>query len=557
MNANTALSTVLSSAFAAALLVASLTQSMAGPIDVRSIDGTGNNLLNPDFGVANTPLIRISPADYPGDGSGATMIGPPERENPRVISNTLAAQGTALIPNHRNLSDFVWQWGQFVDHDIDLTMGGHANGTAPIDMTNPGDPLGPQPIPFVRSDFEPATGTASDPREQMNTITAYIDASNVYGSDPATAASLRTFSDGRLATSAGALLPVDADGFFMAGDVRANEQVGLTAMHTLFLREHNRLADALVAQQQGATDEEVYQTARKIVGAQMQIITYGEFLPALLGPHAPSALDFAYDPNTNASIANEFSTAAYRFGHSMLAPQLKLVDPIDATLSSISLRDAFFNPGFFLDEPDNIERVLVGLASQKAQEVDNKLVDDVRNFLFGPPGAGGLDLAALNLQRGRDHGIPDYNTLRAAYGLDPVLGFDQISSDPELQQILENLYASVDNIDAWVGGLAEDHLTGASVGEFVATAIIDQFTRLRDGDRFFYLNDSSLRSENIQAIIDLDDVSLAHIIKLNTTIDDLHHDVFSVPAPEPLTLHLLAVGIAGMVLLGRPATRRS
>ena len=436
VNCNTELNAALSSALATALLLATLNQSIAGPIDMRSIDGTGNNLLNLGFGVANTPLIRISPADYPGDGSGSTIVEPPARENPRLISNTLAAQGPALIPNDRGLSDFVWQWGQFVDHDIDLTTVDNANGIASIAITNPGDPLGPLPIPFVRSDFEPTTGTVSAPREQINTITAYIDASNVYGSDSGTAASLRTFSDGRLATSLGALLPIDADGFFMAGDVRANEQVGLTAMHTLFVREHNRLADALVAQQSGATDEEVYQTARKIVGAEMQIITYEEFLPALLGPYAPSATDFAYDPNVNPSIANEFSTAAYRFGHSMLAPELRLVDPVDSTVSFLALRDAFFNPGFFIGDPGNIERVLAGLAAQKAQEVDSKLVDDVRNFLFGPPGAGGLDLAALNLQRGRDHGLPDYNTLRAAYGLAPMLGFDQISLDPELNQAL-------------------------------------------------------------------------------------------------------------------------
>src|SRR5262249_53886319 len=143
--------------------------------------------------------------------------------------------------------------------------------------------------------------------------------------------------------------------------------------------------------------------------------------------------------------------------------------------------------------------------------VDTKIVGDLRNFLFGPPGSGGLDLASLNIQRGRDHGLADYNSTRAAYGLRRVTSFAQITSDPTLQQQLQTLYGNVNNIDLWVGGLAEDHLPGASVGQTFARIIADQFARLRAGDRFWYQRDFS--GAELYA---LDHTTLADIIRRNT-----------------------------------------
>ncbi len=151
----------------------------------------------------------------------------------------------------------------------------------------------------------------------------------------------------------------------------------------------------------------------------------------------------------------------------------------------------------------------------------DKVIDDVRNFLFGQPGQGGFDLAALNIQRGRDHGLADYNSVRAAYGLPRVHQFSDITSDSTLQQQLKQLYGSVDNIDLSVGGLAEDHLPGASIGPLFARIIADQFTRLRDGDRFWYQNQFSPAEAQR-----LSHVTLADIIRLNSTTTNLQPDVF-------------------------------
>ena len=492
---------------------------------VRSIDGQGVAV----GGGAETPLVRIAPADYPGNGLGDEVYVEPLLPNPRTVSNVCVAQ-PGSIPSARGLSDMIWAWGQFLDHDIDLTHTNPANGTSDIPILDSDDPLGPLPIFLNRSDFE------GNPRQQINSITAFIDASNVYGSDEERAAALRTFEGGRLKTSEGDLLPFNVDGLFnaggpdpalfVAGDIRANEQVGLTALHTLFVREHNRLADKIAKNYRRADDEQIYQMARKIVGAEMQIITYDEFLPALLGPYAPSLGDYSgWDPGVDPSIANEFSTALFRVGHSMLSSDLQLEDR-HGVFDVLPLRDAFFNPEFIAFDPDTVEYLLVGFTRQTSQEIDVYLVDDVRNFLFGPPGAGGVDLASLNIQRGRDHGLPSYNVIRIAYGLEPVESFDEISSDPDVVERLASVYITPDELDVWLGALAEDHLPGASVGELIAAGLIDQFTRLRDGDPFFFLEDPDLAGSKVLKVIDLRHVSLRQVIRWNTHASKLPKDVF-------------------------------
>lgn len=466
--------------------------------------------------------------------------------NPRDISNAIASQQIAA-PKESKLTGMVWQWGQFVDHDIDLTHNGVEYGVAPISVNDPIDPLSPGPIPFTRSQYLQLDGVG---REQVNSISTYIDASVVYGSDTTIAAALREPNSAKLKVANDNLLPTDSDGFFVAGDVRVNEQLGLTSMHTLFMREHNRLVDVINRERPDLGHDDVYQIARKTVGAEIQKITYEEFLPALLGDMAPRAADFKYDATINASIANEFSSALYRFGHSMLPADLLVIDEMGT--SYVALRDAFFNPDLLKNQPTLVAGVLNGLSVQNTDVVDTRLVDDVRSFLFGPPGAGGLDLAALNIQRGRDHGLPGYNAVRLAYGLLPADSWADVTSDPDLQAELEAIYASVDAMDVWVGGLAEDHVPGAGVGELVATAIIEQFTRLRDGDRFFYFYDQDWGSPDSAGVVDIHSMRLSDIIVANTQITTMRSNVFLVPEP-PVTL-LMLFGFVALVY-GRSCAR--
>ncbi len=500
----------------------------------RTADGSSNNERDSERGAAGVALLRKVASAY---GDGVSSIDT-ERPNPRAISNAVFDQGDDDIENAANASDYLWQWGQFVDHDIDLSLEADPEEAAPIDVPT-GDPdfdplsNGTVVLAFHRSDHI----AASSPREQTNSITAYIDASNVYGSDDTRAAALRMLDGtGHLKTSDGELLPFNDSGLpnaggtdaslFVAGDVRANEQVGLLAMHTLFVREHNRLADEIAQRFPALNGEEIYQAARRIVGAQMQAITFREFLPGLLGANAIPAY-VGYESQVDASIANVFSTAAFRLGHSLLSPTLLRVDSNGAEIAAghLPLADAFFSPTRFVE--GGLDSVLRGLASQRAQELDAKLVDGVRNFLFGQPGAGGLDLAALNIQRGRDHGLGSYNDARRAYGLRAVASFADVTSDPDVQAQLALVYADVDEIDVWVGALAEDDVAGSMVGPLLQAIVGDQFTRLRDGDRYWYE-----RRVGGAVLADVQGTTLADIIRRNTSIDaELPDDVFKVSAP--------------------------
>lgn len=488
----------------------------------RSYDGTGNNLANPEWGSTNEVLLRVAEADY---ADGVSAPAGADRPSARKISNALVAQDPATEPNDRQLSAFIYVWGQFIDHDMDLTEPPTADRAAFNIEVPLGDEFfdpagtGSQMIRLSRSRFDATTGTGTDnPREQVNQITAWIDGSMVYGSDQATADSLRTFIGGKLRTSSGNLPPTDAAGNFQAGDVRANENIELTSMHAIFVREHNWWATQIALQNPRLSDETIYQRARAIVIAEIQAITYREFLPALLGRGAIDAYT-GYDPTVDPSIANEFSTASFRM-HSFINDDVEFFgNDGRAVRDEVALAEAFNNPALLRET--GADSIIKYLASTTAQEVDTQIVESLRNFLFGQPGQGGFDLASLNIQRGRDHGLADYNSVREAYGLARVTSFAEITSDPELQATLEQLYGTVDNIDLWVGGLAEDHLPGASVGETISAVVVDQFERLRDGDRFWYQRIFSGRQ--LQAI---ENTSLADIIRRNSSITNLQENVF-------------------------------
>lgn len=525
-------------------------------MNFRTFDGSNNNLDNPQYGETGENLLRLAPANY-GDGIDQLVDGP----NARIISNTVFNQSESILDS-RNLSDYTWLWGQFLDHDVTLSelQSRDTGETIGIAIPNDDPIFAPDSfIPVTRSLFDENTGTdPTNPRQQFNEITAWIDGSNVYGSDQDRADWLRSFSGGKLNVtthSTGDLMPTQGndpdaphmamDGrigpsTFVAGDVRANENSALASIHTLFVREHNRIAEIIEATHTDlpldpiARDEEIYQRARKIVGAQIQKITYDEFLPALgvtLDPYG------GYDSTVNPNISTEFSTAGFRLGHTLVSPTLQHLneDGSSTEFGPQSLSEVFFRPDAITIK-GGIDPILRGLASQVQQERDAKVIDDLRNQLFGPPSEGpvvnGTDLPALNIQRGRDHGLASYNDVREALGLPRKENFSDISSDPELVAALEAVYSDVDEIDLWVGMLAEDNLENASIGELNEAILEDQFERLRDGDRFWYENDTHFAEWELgdDGLVSdwLGVLQLSDIIKANTGIENISDNVFFV-----------------------------
>jgi peroxidase len=488
----------------------------------RTIDGSDNNLANPTMNQTDTDFARVGPANF-SDGFSAMTSGP----NPREISNIVVTQADTgeggphlLDDNGIALSGMMYAWGQFIDHDLDLEQQGT---TADIPITVPADDEFLTPgsiIPVTRVAIDPETGVAGHPATAINTVTGWLDGSQVYGSDAVTAASLRTV-DGHMKTSAGQNLPVvntDQGNAFAAGDVRAQENPDLTALQTLFVREHNYQVDQLHQEHPNWSGDRLYETAKAITTAEMVNITYNEFLPHLLGKDAIEPYH-GYDPTVDARITEEFEGAAYRFGHSIVSDEISAISNTGAFTSEQTLAESFFeDPATF--EATGADGLLRHLSGDLANPLDTHLVDGLRNLLVDPP--AGLDLAAINIQRGHDLGLGTLNQTREALGLTPYTSFDQVSSDPETAAALKQAYGSVDAIDLWTGGLAEDHAAGSIIGSTFGKIIGDQFTALRDGDRFYFEN----QKFDTQTLNEIKGTTLSDLILRDTDTTAMQSDAF-------------------------------
>ncbi|MEM7622932.1 MAG: peroxidase family protein [Planctomycetota bacterium] len=502
---------------AAMAAVAGSASSAFGQAEYRTFDGTGNNLQDTSINALGQVLTRAAANTY-ADGLGEVDMSLP---NARELSNAVFAS-SGPDPDQRGLNELNWAFGQFMSHDISHVLFGRTFGSFGIEIPA-GDPyfdngttnLGGETISVSRS--QPSIGS-SGVREQVNNVTGWIDGGIVYGGQnnsspfgtPRTPF-LRSFEGGRLAvteTSVGDLMPnwgfstpamantsrpTMGTAAFVAGDVRANEHVGLLAMHTLFVREHNRIADAIAAADASLTDEEIYQRTRKIVGAQIQQITYKEYLPSLgvdLGAY------MGYDEAIDASVSNEFATAAFRLGHSQVTGTILRLDENGNEIGAghLDLAAAFFNPNEIYD--GGLEAVLRGLAASTQESTDATLVDGLRNQLFEIflPDVGlvsdGTDLAALNTARGRDHGLASLNDTRQAYGLARFESFVELTNgDEAVAAALASVYGDIDSVELWPGMLVEQNLPNASLSETTAVIVADQFHRLREGDRFWWEHD--------------------------------------------------------------------
>ncbi|XP_063819206.1 peroxidasin homolog [Pseudophryne corroboree] len=549
----------------------------------RTHDGTCNNFQHPMWGASVTAFQRlIRPAYQNGfnlpRGFGASESGVLPLPLPRLVSTTMI--GTETITADSQYTHMLMQWGQFLDHDLDqtipaLSMSRFSDALPCSQVCTNDPPCFPITIPendprvssgrcmfFARSSPVCGSGVTSlllDSayyREQVNLITSYLDASNVYGSTEEESQELRDLHSqrgmlkvGRMVSSSGKHLMPFANGpptecmrdeqessvpCFLAGDHRANEQLGLTSMHTLWFREHNRIAEHLLKLNPHWNGDKVYYEARKLVAAQMQHITYAHWLPKVFGETGMSMLGEyrGYDPNVNSGIFNAFATAAFRFGHTLINPILYRLNESFQTIPQghLPLHKAFFSP-FRLLQEGGIDPLLRGLfgVPGKMRDPTALLNLELTEKLFSAVHLVSLDLAAINIQRGRDHGIPPYNDYRVFCNLTSAKDFDDLQNEiknQDIRQKLRSLYGTPMNVDLFPALMVEDLVPGSRLGPTLMCLLVTQFRRLRDGDRFWYSNSGVFTPAQLTQI---KQTSLARILCDNgDNIQHVQKDVFRV-----------------------------
>ncbi|XP_062971898.1 thyroid peroxidase-like [Elgaria multicarinata webbii] len=559
----------------------------------RSIDGTCNNRKNPLWGAANTAYTRWLPADYEdgfsvpkGWNESKTYNGFP-LPLVRQVSHEILHTRNENISLDSSYTHMLVEWGQWIDHDMDLTpqsgstisfMGGadcshsclNRSPCFPIQIPDGDTRLGRgmKCLPFIRSSPACGSGESSfllgqlQPREQLNSLTSFVDGSMIYGSAASLARKLRNFTQelGLLAVnqefSDGALplLPFAAKKFpnpcaltrnsclanasdvpcFVAGDSRANEHLGMQALHTVFLRESNRIAATLHQLNPQWSGEILYQETRKIIGAYLQIINWRDYVPKILGPEATEAFlppYSGYNESVDPRISNVFATAAFRFAHVTINPLLSRLDENyeeHPRHPSLSLHQSFFSPWRIVEE-GGIDPILRGeiFSFAKLQTPTQMMPAELTEKLFHPKQALSLDLAALNLQRGRDHGLQGYNSWRRFCGLQEAHTFSDlrhILNSSYLAHKLLKLYGTPENIDVWIGAIAEPLLPSARVGELLACLLGRQLQALRDGDRFWWEKEGVFSPRQRD---ELAKVTLFGILCENTHLHLLPADVFS------------------------------
>jgi len=516
--------------------------SCAADYPYRTFDGSCNNLATPSLGQTGSPYTRKLAALY-ADGIMEPRVAKSGSELPsaRVVSYNIVPSSD--VPSEINTRN-VMQWGQFTDHDLTFTplhkieddSGGEGEqgvmcctedgkGVLPSGESNEAcfpipifasDPFfgkfGQRCMDFVRSEFSQSRGCKFGAAEQINQITHFHDSSNVYGATEEEAQRLREFRGGLLRVyirNGQEMLPlriplhpegcleggVNRNCMFDAGDERVNEQPGLTTYHTVWMREHNRLARELANINPHWNDEILFQEARRILVAEAQHITYNEWLPIILGKRLMEQLGIqplsqgyragGYDPAVDPSVTNSFATAAFRFGHSLITRSLALHSEQHGSGTEL-LKDHFFNTS--LVTTGKLDQLLVGLDRHQAVRMDNALTDQVTERLFETVAGRGMDLAALNIQRGRDHGLPGYNAFREVCGLRRARSFEDFADlvPIHLVQRMKTLYENVDDVDLFIGGISEFHAEGSILGPTFQCIVGEQFKALQYGDRFFY-----------------------------------------------------------------------
>uniref|UniRef100_A0A4W6D008 NAD(P)H oxidase (H2O2-forming) n=1 Tax=Lates calcarifer TaxID=8187 RepID=A0A4W6D008_LATCA len=546
--------------------------------EVPRFDGWYNSLGYPRRGAVGSHLMRLVPAHY-WDGV-YQPVQQPLLPNPRRLSSLLT-QGPSGLPSTRNLTVLSLFFGYHVAFEI---FDSRTPGCPPEFMNIPvpkGDPVfdptatGEVLLPFQRGPWDKESGQSpSNPRTQVNLVTAWIDGSSIYGPSTSWADSLRSFSRGLMTSGSEWNMPKEGggrnlmwsaadpstgergpDGLYELGNAWANENMFTAAEGIIWFRYHNYVASKLHEEHPGWSDEKLFQNARKTVVATFQSIALYEWLPGFLKdkklPPYPGYQKFI-DPG----ISPEFQAAAVRFGITMAPPgvymrnrtcHFRKITNVDGSSSpAMRLCNSFWKrQRLNVKTSQDVDDLLMGMASQIAEREDNIVVEDLRDYMYGPLRFTRTDLVAITIQRGRDFGLRSYTEVRKALDLPPVKTFEDINPElnninPQLLHDVAELYnRDVSKLELFPGGLLES-LDGP--GPVFSAIILDQFERIRNGDRFWFENKQNglFTDEEIQTIRNM----TFHDILVAVTsaeANDIQTNVFfwrdGDPCPQPAQLN--------------------
>ena len=564
--------------------------------NIQAIGGRCNNINNPILGTINRPYRRLLPAcdrdiintrntllsigrdgNHGNGGNSGSHESQSNEESGNIRQWQSPPAGSVqcntgrILPNTRlvsrtfhsnadvttNTDQFFTMFGQFVCHDFILTTTQNAvtdccTSTSQSDYVNCLPIIVPPGDSFFNNnqclDFKRATvfcNQAGQSRRHINQLTAYIDAGNIYGSDDKTATALRFLSGGLLKdTTPGRLLPkislvTGGTSKFTAGDGRATENPALATVHTIFLREHNRMATLIAQRNPSLTDDQIYSQARRIVTAEYQNLVFSEFLPVLIGTSNlfPSGdQQTRYKDNEDPSVANELSAAVFRFGHTLVNGFFSQNDPLTGqSLGGYLLRTSNNNESTYSSSPDlGMTSIAKGMTIQAAQAYDHFMTSELTNFLYASATnsfAFGSDLAARNIQRGRDNGLSPWVHYRKVCAGSAPRSWnsrpDDISADNWSK--LQALYQKVEDIDLFTGTLAEKSVNKGTLGVTAACLVADQFKRLIEGDRYFFAHQGDVGARfNRAQISALKNVRMFDILCLNTNISRIQKKSFKI-----------------------------
>jgi peroxidase len=475
----------------------------------RSIDGRGNNLKNPDWGATDTPFSRFAPKNYEdGIYSIKKSVTGNELPNPRLIVQEVLKKAVISTAPSMNYNLMAILLVLFITHDIHYQV--------PVQAENPKNGINcctkgnsevfPQhlshsaclPISISKTDpnFKGQIGCQNFVRSQLgkypkgvetgeilNRVTSYLDLSLVYGSHESELNKIRLFKGGKLRLSKNNVLPVDKNGKYLPSMLRFTATPIASIWPAIFSRNHNHLAKRLEKLNPSWDDETVFQEARRI---NIAVIQFNLITTRTIERIFKQSIDEKYSPDRKTSTSLEFALA-YRAGH-YYTPTNMIFENKNGikkeylqsdTVGRSDLIENGFNEALrgALNQGLNVQ--------QFSEEIISKIGKDKRGF--------GLDLIGIDIQRGRDHGIPSFAEIRRRCNLKPEIKtfddfkliFNKTQSNVDL---LKNIYESAEDVDFYVGGLLEiyENLANPLAGETFGCVIGNNYRNVMGGDIYFY-----------------------------------------------------------------------